>query len=177
MLLLQSVHLLRLILKMAVILRVVSRVSLRIHSTSYKKQWILHLQLIGLKVLVVSKMGHGQEWLVWIKKGCSLIIPSLRITKRLLFLYLHDFYFTGLLKNGEKDMSASGFIMKKSRAAVIDYLPSLMSSSQQMFIRNPAEQYDWTAYILPLTKESWIALLSFCILVPFIMALTMSVCK
>ena len=92
-------------------------------------------------------------------------------------MHLHDLYITGMLKDGKKDVAASGFIMKKSRASVVDYLPSLMSSSQQMYIRNPAEQYDWAAYILPLTKESWIALLCFCILVPLIMALTMSECK
>ena len=78
------------------------------------------------------------------------------------------------MKDGKKDMGASGFIMKASRASVVDYLPSIMSSSQQMYIRNPAEQYDWAAYILPLTKTSWIALIAFCIFAPFLMALTMS---
>ena len=81
--------------------------------------------------------------------------------------------FTGLLKDGKKDMGASGFFVKNSRANVVDYLPSIMSSNQQMYIRNPAEQYDWAAYILPLTKTSWIALIAFCIFIPFIMALTM----
>ena len=78
------------------------------------------------------------------------------------------------MKDRKKDMSASGFFLKKSRASVVDYLPSIMSANQQMYIRNPAEQYDWAAYILPLTKESWIALICFCILIPFIMALAMS---
>ena len=85
----------------------------------------------------------------------------------------YNLIFTGLLKEGKKDMGASGFFVKNSRANVVDYLPSIMSSNQQMYIRNPAEQYDWAAYILPLTKTSWIALIAFCILVPFIMALTM----
>ena len=70
-------------------------------------------------------------------------------------------------------MGASAFILKKSRATVVDYLPTLMSSYQQLFILNPVEQYDWEAYTLPLTREAWIAVLCFCAILPFIMALTM----
>ena len=83
----------------------------------------------------------------------------------------------GLLKNGKKDMSASAFIMKQSRATAVDYLPTLMVAYTQLFIQNPAEQYDWLAYTLPLTWDSWITVLSFCAVIPFVMIPSMIDCK
>ena len=67
--------------------------------------------------------------------------------------------------------------MKQTRATVVDYLPTLMVSYQQIFIRNPAEQFDWNAYTLPLSREAWIAGGIFFILLPFIMVIVMSDCK
>ena len=66
-------------------------------------------------------------------------------------------------------MSASAFIMKQSRATAVDYLPTLMVAYTQLFIKNPAESYDWLAYTKPLTWDSWIALIIFCAALPIIM--------
>ena len=74
-------------------------------------------------------------------------------------------------------MSASAFTMKQSRSTVVDYLPTLMVAYEQIFIGNPTEQYDWEAYILPLTHEAWIIVLVFSIFIPLIMAAIMHNCK
>ena len=71
-------------------------------------------------------------------------------------------------------MSASGFIMKQSRSTAVDYLPTLMVAYQQMFIRNPAEQFDWEVYSLPLQWDAWLVGIIFCMLLPFIMVIIMS---
>ena len=74
-------------------------------------------------------------------------------------------------------MSASAFTMKQSRSTVVDYLPTLMVAYEQIFIGNPTEQYDWEAYILPLSHEAWMIALVFSIFIPLIMASIMNNCK
>ena len=49
-----------------------------------------------------------------------------------------------------------------------------MAAYEQFFIRNPAEAYDWVAYTLPLTREAWLAIVVFSILIPLIMGLAMT---
>ena len=85
--------------------------------------------------------------------------------------------FAGLLKARKKDFGASAFIMSQARSSAVDYLPTLMVSYQQFFIRNPAEQYDWEAYTLPLSRDAWIAIGAFCLVLPLIMVVTMFDCK
>ena len=48
-----------------------------------------------------------------------------------------------------------------------------MAAYEQFFIRNPAESYDWLAYTLPLTRDAWLAIVVFSILIPLIMGLAM----
>ena len=79
----------------------------------------------------------------------------------------------GLLKDRKKDVGVSPFTLKQSRASVVDYLPTLMAAYEQFFIRNPAESYDWMAYTLPLTRDAWLAIVVFSILIPLIMGLAM----
>ena len=78
----------------------------------------------------------------------------------------------GLLHAGKKDFGASAFIMSQSRSTVVDYLPTLMLTYQQLFIRNPSEQYDWEAYTLPLSGNAWIAIACVALILPFMMVLT-----
>ena len=88
-----------------------------------------------------------------------------------------SFFSTGLLKDRKKDFGASAFIMKQSRATVVDYLPTLMPSYQQLFIRNPAEAFDWEAYTLPLSGNAWMAVGIFFLILPLIMVITFYDCK
>ena len=67
--------------------------------------------------------------------------------------------------------------MKQSRATVVDYLPTLMPSYQQLFIRNPAEAFDWEAYTLPLSRNGWMAVGVFFLILPLIMVVTFYDCK
>ena len=89
----------------------------------------------------------------------------------------NELYFLGLLKDRKRDMSASAFTMKQSRSTVVDYLPTLMVAYEQFFMRNPTEQYDWEAFILPLTTGAWTMVLCFWAFVPFIMVFTMANCE
>ena len=52
-----------------------------------------------------------------------------------------------------------------------------MEEYQQLFIRNPAERYEWAVYTLPFSKEAWFGVLAFVLVIPFLMAITMFDCK
>lgn len=68
------------------------------------------------------------------------------------------------------DFSASAFILTQTRSEVVDYLPTLMESYQQIFIQNPAESSDWAAYLKPVSTLGRISVAVFALLLPFIIA-------
>ena len=83
-----------------------------------------------------------------------------------------------MLKDRKKDFGASAYTMRQDRAFVVDYLPTLMVSYPQIFIRNPAEQLDWNDYLRPVSRHTWILVgVVFFIILPFIMFVTMFDCK
>jgi hypothetical protein len=49
---------------------------------------------------------------------------------------------------------------------IVDYLTTYGQSKSEIYIKNPAETYDWMVYINPLTNEAWIGVVTFCILIP-----------
>ena len=71
-------------------------------------------------------------------------------------------------------MGVTAFNWSPSRSTAVDYLPPFMVTYQQMFIRNPAEQFDWEAYSLPLQWDAWLVAIIFCFLLPFVMVIIMS---
>ena len=71
-------------------------------------------------------------------------------------------------------MSASAFTMTAARATAVDYLPTFMETYPQMFIRSPAEQYDWETYSLPFKWNAWLVAITCCFFLPFIMIISMS---
>ena len=71
-----------------------------------------------------------------------------------------------LLQKKEIDISASAFSLTHARSEVVNYLPTMMESYQQLFIQNPAESLDWTAYLKPLSSLAWISVAMFLLLTP-----------
>ena len=71
-------------------------------------------------------------------------------------------------------MGVTAFNWSPSRSTAVDYLPPFMVTYQQMFIRNPAEQLDWEAYLLPLQWDSWYVAIICCFFTPFVMVIIMS---
>ena len=74
-------------------------------------------------------------------------------------------------------MSASAFGLTQARSEVVDYLPTLMESYQQIFIQNPAESLDWTAYLKPLSSLAWVSVGVFLFLTPIIVVALFYDCK
>ena len=63
------------------------------------------------------------------------------------------------------------------RYKVIDYLQFGGGANGRIYIRNPRETFDWEVYTKPFKKESWVVVISFCLLVPFLMVIVMVECK
>ena len=121
-------------------------------------------------------MENGLEWSVIRIKLCTkqFCISKIKTYPKNHIYLLITKFLLGLLKDRKKDLGVSPFTLKQSRASVVDYLPTLMAAYEQFFIRNPAEAYDWVAYTLPLTREAWLAIVVFSILIPLIMGLAMT---
>ena len=71
-------------------------------------------------------------------------------------------------------MSASAFLITVASSTAVNFLPTFMEAYQQIFIRTPAEQYDWEAYSLPLKWDAWLVVIAYCFVLPFIMVIIMS---
>ena len=85
--------------------------------------------------------------------------------------------FEGKLLDGTADFAAASFSQSKSRSEVVDYISMHMEEYQQLFIRNPAELYDWEVYTMPLTKTAWFGVIGFSLIVPFLLLPVMIDCK
>ena len=68
------------------------------------------------------------------------------------------------------DISPAEFTITKARSTVVDFLPALAESYQQLFLKNPAEALHWTAYTEPFTPVCWCVILLFVVVVPPIIA-------
>ena len=76
----------------------------------------------------------------------------------------------GMLERNEIDIAPADLTITKARSAVVDYLPGMTSSYQQLFIRNPAEGLNWKAYLEPFTSETWLVIILFVVFIPLIVA-------
>ena len=74
--------------------------------------------------------------------------------------------------DGEADFAISDFMVKESRAKVIDYLiTSEEVEVGRFYIKNPRDTYDWTVFFQPLYLEAWIGLVLFSVIVPILSAM------
>ena len=76
----------------------------------------------------------------------------------------------GMLAKNEIDIAPADLTITKARSTVVDYLPGMSSSYQQLFIRNPMDSLNWMAYLEPFTFRGWVSIILFVIVVPVIVA-------
>ena len=89
---------------------------------------------------------------------------------RLFMIIKRIFLPKGMLERNEIDIAPADLTITKARSAVVDYLPGMSSSYQQLFIRNPAEGLNWKAYLEPFTSETWLVIILFVVFIPLIVA-------
>ena len=97
-------------------------------------------------------------------------MPNVKRAARLFFIVRRIFFPKGMLERNEIDIAPADLTITKARSAVVDYLPGMSSSYQQLFIRNPAEGLNWKAYLEPFTSETWLVIILFVVFIPLIVA-------
>ena len=72
----------------------------------------------------------------------------------------------GQLANREVDVSPADFRITALRGPVVDFLPPIDEPHQRLFIANPAESFNWYAYVNPYTGAAWGAICLALLLLP-----------
>lgn len=72
----------------------------------------------------------------------------------------------GMLSKGEIDMAPTDFTVTMERSAVMTFANPITQIYHSLFIKNPTETYNYTAYTEPMHWLSWVILLVFIGLVP-----------
>ena len=81
----------------------------------------------------------------------------------------------GQLIRGEADIAAGDLARTKERAAVVEYLPSLIEVDEFLYLRNPADSTALDAYRDPLTPISWLSIAILIAIIPLILATMVSI--
>ena len=68
------------------------------------------------------------------------------------------------------DLAVADLTVTNSRSTAVDFLPSMMGSHEQLFLRNPADGLVLNAYAQPLTIIAWIGIALFIVVIPPILA-------
>ena len=64
------------------------------------------------------------------------------------------------------DVSPADFRITALRGPVVDFLPPIDEPHQRLFIANPAESFNWYAYVNPYTGAAWGAICLALLLLP-----------
>ena len=70
-----------------------------------------------------------------------------------------------MLEQGNLDIAPAEFTITKAKSTVVDFLPPITESYQQLFLKNPAGSLDWKAYTEPFTPLCWIGIAIFILIV------------
>lgn len=79
-----------------------------------------------------------------------------------------------MLRNGELDAAPACFAFTNARSEVVAFLPAFGEMYSYLFLKNPADSLHWKAYVEPFTALCWIGIGLFVVIVPPIIAATMS---
>ena len=78
-----------------------------------------------------------------------------------------------MLANQDIDIAPTDFTVTQERSAVITFGTPITQIYHSLFIRNPAETFNFVAYIEPMHWSSWFGIFIFIIIVPPLLFLTM----
>ena len=75
----------------------------------------------------------------------------------------------GMLKDGIADIAAADLTITNERSTVVDFLPSLMEITEELYMKNPGDAFSTGSYIGAFTKTSWTAIALWIILTPLLL--------
>ena len=82
-----------------------------------------------------------------------------------------------MVLDGTVHFAADNFGISDQRMKVVDFLKIREGAVGRLYIKDPIDTFDWGVYIMPLMKDAWVAILLFCLLVPFLMVIAVVDCK
>ena len=68
------------------------------------------------------------------------------------------------------DIAPADLTVTRARSTAVDFLPSLMQSHEQLFLKNPADGLALNAYAQPLTILAWVGVAFYIALIPPVLA-------
>ena len=71
------------------------------------------------------------------------------------------------------DVAPSDFTMTAARAVVVDYLVPISEVHMRLLIKNPADSFNWLAFVNPLTWQVWAVMLLLALALPLPLAFAM----
>ena len=77
-----------------------------------------------------------------------------------------------MLADQEIDIAPTDFTVTQERSAVITFAIPITQIYHSLFIKNPAETFNFMAYLEPMHWSSWIGIFVFIIVVPPLLFLT-----
>ncbi len=83
----------------------------------------------------------------------------------------------GQLLRDEIDIAPAEFTVTALRSKAVDFLLPVTESHQKIFVKNPAESFNWTAFLEPLEWSCWGVIVIFIAVVPFFMARAVAISK
>ena len=75
----------------------------------------------------------------------------------------------GMLKDGIVDIAATDLTITNERSAVVDFLPSLMETKEELYMKNPGDAFSTVSYMGAFTKSSWTAIGLWIMMMPLIL--------
>ena len=82
---------------------------------------------------------------------------------------MNSIFLAQLMRN-EADVAPADFTVTSLRSTVVDYLASLTEIHMRFVIANPADSYNWTAFIEPLTWPVWMVVGTLIMVLPVFVA-------
>ena len=73
------------------------------------------------------------------------------------------------LQQGEVDISVAPYSATYYRQVAFDFLRPMIDTKFYLYIKNPDTDFNWMAFVSPLSGQTWLGLLLLALFVPFLL--------
>ena len=71
----------------------------------------------------------------------------------------------GMLHEGKADIAATDLTITMARSKVVDFLPTLLETTEELYMKNLGDSFSLVSYFGPFTKTSWVCITLWTIIV------------
>ena len=77
----------------------------------------------------------------------------------------------GMLHRGKADIAATDLTVTVERSKAVDFLPTLLETTEGLYMKNPGDAFSLVSYFGPFSETSWICLLLWVTVTPFFLVI------